>query len=73
MTEALKDAFQKEGFEGIAFEPTEIVEDACPSKTKRNSRLTKFRNSIGSNFSPTSRIIKISLNCMMSNLVLSVE
>ena len=35
VTEALKDAFQKEEFEGIAFEPTVIVEDERPSKDKK--------------------------------------
>lgn len=34
VTDDLKEAFQNEGFEGLAFEPTEIVEDRRPSKDR---------------------------------------
>ncbi len=33
--EELKQAFQSEGVEGVEFEPTEIVDDARPSKDKK--------------------------------------
>ena len=34
VTEELKNAFEKEGLEGLVFEPTEIVEDGRPNRDK---------------------------------------
>lgn len=42
VTEGFKDAFQNEGFEGIEFEPTEIVEDDRPSKDKKKLPLDQI-------------------------------
>ena len=42
MTEELKDAFQREGFEGIEFEPSAIVEDVRPSKDKKKLPLEQI-------------------------------
>lgn len=42
VTEGFKDAFQNEGFEGIEFEPTEIVEDDRPSKDKKKLPLEQI-------------------------------
>ncbi|MDE0042854.1 MAG: hypothetical protein OXT74_12520, partial [Candidatus Poribacteria bacterium] len=42
VTEELKDALQKEGFEGLEFEPIEIVEDDRPSKDKKKLPLEQI-------------------------------
>lgn len=42
VTDELKNALQKEGFEGIAFEPIEIVEDERPSKDKKKLPLEQI-------------------------------
>ena len=42
VTEALKNALQNEGFEGLAFEPTNIVVDERPSKDRRKLPLERI-------------------------------
>ena len=42
VTGELRDALQKEGFEGIEFEPIEIVEDSRPSKDKKKLPLEQI-------------------------------
>ncbi len=42
VTGALKDALQKEGFEGIEFEPIEIVEDNRPSNDRKKLPLKQI-------------------------------
>ena len=42
VTEELKDSLQKEGFEGLAFEPTVIVKDSRPSKDKKKLPLEQI-------------------------------
>ncbi len=42
VTGELKDALQKEGFEGLEFEPIEIVEDNRPSKDKKKLPLDQI-------------------------------
>ena len=42
VTEELKKAFQKEGFEEIEFEPTEIVEDNRPSRDRQKLPLEQI-------------------------------
>jgi len=42
VTEALKEALQKEGFEGLAFEPTKIVKDDRPRRDRKKLPLDQI-------------------------------
>lgn len=42
VTEELRDALQKDGFEGLEFEPIEIVEDSRPSKDRKKLPLEQI-------------------------------